>query len=335
MGKGDGKGNRGGGRDDSSIASTKRAPSVGAQSNAGKRSRKGNDQGRLDAPSSSGARASGSRGDRAKVGAGAARPTAPGDLQCEIIVCGEKFVAGGNWGQWREITSANGSIRVEPFGFRCAPCEIVRKSEEMTGDWEQIKVRVNGNVGEGKKWMRARYYASEGSVKPWWDKSVNSNKGYGDRIKLKLRGFTAAQFERIPRFRGKTWTELGYKHSLIPDYRGQMYNGLLLIDDGTLGKEGLRYEKYLDIQTLLEEQIMQPNQMVREKQAEEVVAQLQKSRKAGGLESNISRTLRLNALDPAEVGQRVQGIIPDNVDEETGFPLSQEDASVHRVCFHS
>ena len=80
---------------------------------------------------------------------------------------------------------------------------------------------------------------------------------------------------------------------------------------------------------------MQPSQMVREKQAEDTLAHLQKSRKSGGLEGNISKVLRLSALDPAEVDKRVAGIIPADIDEDTGFPLSQEDASVHRVCFHS
>ena len=62
---------------------------------------------------------------------------APG-LTCRIAVCGPRFEAGGDWGQWQQVFHNNGNVTLVPFGDRC---EKKQRGVPFQGD--------GGDLGDG------------------------------------------------------------------------------------------------------------------------------------------------------------------------------------------
>ena len=246
---------------------------------------------------------------------------------CRILVCKKVWTAGSGWGQWKQRRLADGSIELIPFGDRCDRCNPVYQAHETEGPWESVADKTNASEEQSAKWVKEQEMAAPGATKPWLGTEVALGRTAGTLIKSKFRGWTPAQFKKAM---GRSHEELGYRLALLADTYGNLYQGLLMLDDGTLPAIGLRYIRYLDVHTMMKELMMKPEQQLHANQGRDVFNFLNQAERSGGKEDQVNKFMRLNGISPDDVNERIQAVergenlAARGLEGDGDLPLSQE-----------
>ena len=171
----------------------------------------------------------------------------PDILICAIEVCAAEYKPGDAWGQWQcRINSADNSVTYIAIGDRCGPCNHVWLSKETEyPSWEVCCEQTNKSKEKSNEWILCRERTLPGAIKPWVGADVGAGREQGTYIKVKSRGLTPEQFAEL--HEGRQPSELGYSLKLLPDEKGGWFRGIHMHDDGTLGKKGVRYHRYLNV----------------------------------------------------------------------------------------
>ena len=154
------------------------------------------------------------------------------NLVCRIKLCRNKFVKGTKqWGELVVVKLTNGKEEIVAVGDMCGDCLPVYKSRELEGTWLEVSDKVNSSQQSLGDWMLSVRYSKGQLIKPWHPGLVSSKRESGVAAQVKLRGTTPAQFVQIFT---TSHDDLGYKCSLLPDLAGELCQGILLRDDGSL-----------------------------------------------------------------------------------------------------